>query len=277
MIKKTVSALVLSTLFSVNSYANNIGAGSHSANEKQENTSYSVDDKLIEKEASSQELDHLRLKSIRDAVYTVSLQTAVNDEYNKIEQQLEDDEFLVSEVFNFMTPFLLSEGKLMPPIISEAQDSLNIVSNTEASASLTTFTIERDARIVSRGLSWRDYLIIEDFPVQKISPLLKPKTEEEAQAWREAQQEGERDGKEQAYLLYTDNVARLTRDVAGSIRFHRLMKQNIITKPILAKGKTLSSVNGKTLSVGNTLYKLTEHAIYEDESKWKVKSSHMNR
>lgn len=234
-----------------------------------------VNEDLIEKSKSIDEIANLRLNSIREAVYTVSIQFGMNEAYNKKENQLELDAISLDQQYDF-TSFLLSNGHQLPPIISESRDSLKLLSDEEAVASLTTYIIERDSRLVASSLSWRDYLIINDFPVQKINPLLMPKTAEEKTVWVEAKALGIAEGIEQAELIYQDNVARLTRDLAGAIRFHRLLKQGIISQPKVETGKLSSSVSGKTLSVGHTVYRLKEHAIYQEESQWKVKPSLVN-
>lgn len=233
-----------------------------------------ANDEVVEQVMSAQRINDLRVNSIREAVYTVSLQLAVNQEYNKIERQLEKSEVTLARMFD-LSPFLLANNRMLPPIITESEDNLRLLTDEEAVASLVTFKIKSDARIVSRDLSWRDYLLIADYPVQKLNPILKPKNKEESIAWSEAKAEGKRDGAEQAYLLYLDNLARLTRDASGAIRFHRLLKQGIITKPTLASGKSETSISGKTLSIGHTIYRLTEHSVYQEASKWKVKSSQM--
>ena len=227
---------------------------------------------LIEDKMTADEIRQLRNNSIREAVYAVSMQKAVNDRNEEIVAELEKQALQLDTMYDF-NPFLLENGRVLPPIITEAQESMKLVDESMAVTALTTYKIDRPARIVSTAPSWRDYLITLPMPVRKINPLLEPKTEEEKLIWAEANQAGTLDGIEQANQIFEDGVARLTRDMAGAARFKRLVKQQIITKPTLATGRTPVEVEGETMTVGKTVYRLTEKATYQSQEKWKARPS----
>lgn len=209
----------------------------------------------------------LRMKSIREGVTTMAVQAAVKTRYAAINEYLRARAQPLDRIYDFGA-LLLYGGRVIPPVVTEANGGMRLESDTEAVAEMTTYRIEARARIVSRPPSWRDYLLRRYPDATPVNDVLCPENAEEQRAWDRALQEGAKWGREQADRLFAINMARLTRDMVGILNFRLLMAQRIVELPMYAEGEPRIQVDGETLSIGRTVFRITKGAKYMKPNEW---------
>jgi defect-in-organelle-trafficking protein DotC len=226
-------------------------------------------DSLIENEARlenpSREIENLRVKTIKQAAFTVGLQTGTNERYEEINEHLEDMDVTLDQLYDFT--HLMVDRELIPPIIYEANDTMRYVSNDEAVSTVTTYEIAAKAK-VGRPPNWRDYLIQLWPAPKKINSALSPQNGDEERVFKKAFLSGWDEGQAQADQLFQDSMNALTADFTGMARYHLLVDTGVISKPVLAKGEQEVVINGETMSVGSTLYRITTKTKYQSVDKW---------
>lgn len=215
------------------------------------------------------EFAELRPNAIREAAETLGIQKAIRWRYEQINAVLEKRSDHLDKLFDFR-PLLMQDDKLLPPVITEANDVFSLNSLDEATASQTTFELKSDARIVTAPPSWRDYLIHHFGVNDQLHAALQPKDAVERVIWLEGVRRGWEIGTKQADSLFEANLNRLVRDFRGIVRFHMLAEQRVVSMPTFAEGDLGIRVNGKHLDVGQRIFRITDHSKFNPSGDWKV-------
>lgn len=210
----------------------------------------------------------LRLGAVKEAAETLGIQRAIQYRYEQINQVLDRSSGQLDRIFDF-SPLLMHNDKLLPPVITEANDVFTLKDNDSALSSDTTYEIKSEARIVTTAPSWRDYLIQHFSVNDQINPALVPKDTNEKVIWLDGVRRGWYLGAKQADSIFSANLARLVRDYRGIVRFHMLVAQHVVSMPVLAEGDMGIRVNGKMLDVGQKIFKITDHTRFTPDTEWK--------
>ncbi|MHB8408972.1 MAG: type IV secretory system conjugative DNA transfer family protein [Acidiferrobacterales bacterium] len=220
--------------------------------------------------ASQTPFHGLRAKAQRRAAYTLAVQTAVRWRYDQIDRELEWYSTTLSRAFD-MRPLLLDGGRVVPPAIGEASNAFRLYSSRSAASTITEYRILTPARIATVPPTWRQYLI-QHYPViDHVNPVLLPRNSVERRRWRAAIRRGWQRGIVLAGRLLQTNIARLTRDMVGMIRFKRLANQGVVSVPVLAANTPRIEVQGRTIEIGRREFRITQQASWKPEDQWRPK------
>ena len=134
------------------------------------------------------------------------------------------------------------------------------------------FRIDDPARFAMPTPTWRDwlYLGLDAGPVGV--PTLGangPATPGERQLWEQLVREGYEVGRQQAQDVFDLNLARLERTVWGMTRYFDLWQRGMVSAPVVATAReVVVREDARTISVGNTLYRITEQADFRPHQHW---------
>ena len=209
----------------------------------------------------------LRLSAIREAGTAIAVQKAVKHRYQQINDDLEKISYELDQVYDF-GPLVEHEGRILPPIISEVHNSLQIKSSTESISSQVVYKIIQNARIIPVAPTWRQYLVKNYGAIEDVNKVLLPKTAAEKKIWAQAVEKGWEIGLEQADRLFDANLARLERDYKGLLKFKLLSKQGIVSLPMVAEGEFGIKVGNKTLDVDQKIFRITKASDFNEAEKW---------
>lgn len=212
----------------------------------------------------------LRARAQRRAAYTLAVQTAVRWRYGHIDQELLAHSAMLNRIYD-MRPLLLNGGRVVPPAIGAASDAFRLYSPNSAASTVTTYRILMPARIATVMPTWRQYLIQDYTVTDRVNPVLLPRNDTERQLWKAAVTRGWKQGLWLAARLFRTNLAALTRDMVGMIRFKRLANQGLVSVPILATNMPRIEVEGRTLEIGRREFRITQNAAWRPESEWRAK------
>ncbi|MEY2341456.1 type IV secretory system conjugative DNA transfer family protein [Acidithiobacillus sp. IBUN Pt1247-S3] len=174
---------------------------------------------------------------------------------------------ILDRAFRFSS-LLLDAGRVLPPVI--LQDDRSFVQDGDAMAvtAQTTWKIYREGKIVSTAPNWRGYLLQSCGKPLRPNPVLLPKDAKDEMAWKEGVREGWKQGLRMAKDGFLLGLHRLTRDYGGMLRFWWLSQRGIVQAPILSTGDVGIRVDGRTLSVGERIFRLTDSGSFRPGSKW---------
>lgn len=178
----------------------------------------------------------------------------------QIAQELRGKDLFLDKTFDFRQLLITAPSGLLvePPIVSEAEDVLFIESNgQEAAVADKLLNIGREARIVSAPRNWRDYLLREWGVVDPPPDLLLPQNAEERKAFREAVEEGFRQGVQQADEIFQADLNLLLADFMGMVRYRMLLAQGIVSKPFTLQVDRGITGGGRELRVGDRALRIT--------------------
>lgn len=215
----------------------------------------------------------IRATAVHDAGETYAAQSAYCAQAKVINNSVDMKSAMLDGVFNFPL-LLLNGGRVLPPVIEEAGSSFTQKESNEAVTAVTTWHILKTARIVSAAPNWRDYLEMHCAAPLKPNPVLIPKKgsdtySQDKESWESGVKDGWLAGTLQANAGYKIAMHTLVRDYTGMMRFNMLEARGVVSTPLLSTGQVRIRADGRDLSVGETIFRLTDAGHFNaDDTKW---------
>ncbi len=208
----------------------------------------------------------IRLEAIEQAAVTMAIQEAVKYRYGQINALLKSmDKDLDKLDFSLL---LIHSGKVMPPVLREAKQVLQIKSANHSISSQHVYQILQPEKIVASTPTWRQYLIRHFNSIEEVNQLLLPKTDYEQAVWKKAVAKGWKIGIRQAESEFNANWNRFVRDFMGLITYHRLALQGVISIPEAEEGKIGVKVRGQTLDIDQRVFRIITPTKFKKVDEW---------
>ncbi len=223
--------------------------------------------------AGSSHINPIRLKAIQEAATTLGARGALAWRSLQIDRTLKNESQYLDHVFNFNS--LLINGDVLPPVLVEAQNSFNLASNDAIRLASKIYKIEAPARFTSVAPTWRTYLWMDFQKPDMPNKALLPTTQAEACVWNMYFKEGWKEGLEQANEIFADNLNRLKRDYVGMTLYRKLLDQNMISAPFIARSNLGVTGNANEIRINDRVARITQDAKLDPNSKnWKPVFTH---
>ncbi len=155
---------------------------------------------------------------------------------------------------------------VMPPVISEARDSVALDATVMRVAS-RVYHLDEQARVVDIAPTWRDWLYVgmstEDCslayePAVELSEQLRPRDSTEMEYFRSIVTRSYAMGRQQGGEIFEHNLARLERAYMGMRRYFELYARGMVSAPVIvASTDVVKRDDPNTLVVGNTIIRIT--------------------
>jgi len=195
-----------------------------------------------------------RFEMVRDGALMYASQCALKYYYQEINQSLLKNEALLNRVFNFQPLMLASD--VVPPVVIQSAKTVETINAEHLIIADRTFKIIRQGSFTTTPLSWKTYLIenIQAPPLPEQSFL--PRNSVEQEIWMRYVDQGWNAGKEQAFMMFQNNLSLIIEHYEGMITFHRLFQQGLMTAPIIQQidngitmGPHQMNINEKILAI----------------------------
>lgn len=222
---------------------------------------------LDEPSGFTSEFDNIRGKAIEQAAESYGSQAGYCMGVHEWNNWAKAHSEVFDKAYDFAS-LLVDGGRVLPPVILEDTSSYLQKGRSLAITAQTTWHILHYAKIVSVAPVWQDYLIQSCAPPLKPNPVLIPKNSADRVAWREGIEKGWAAGMKAAKQGFSLNLHRMTRDYAGMLRFWLLQKKGVMSAPILSTGTVSMKVDGRTLSVGERIFRLTSNGQFQSPKQW---------
>lgn len=217
---------------------------------------------------ASASVSSIRLQALRDTAMTIGAQSGLADRAKQLNAVLEARAQHLSQVFNF--DGMMLPHNVLPPILIEGRDSLNLATGESIRIADMTYEIQSQARFVTAPPTWRSYLWMDykKPPIPDVS--LLPKNQEERAIWKKYVDKGWKQGGEQAEAIFKENLARLKRDYSGMVLYRKLLAQNIVSAPFVAKTDLGVTGDGSNIRVNDQVLRITAlPTLQADSKRWK--------
>lgn len=175
----------------------------------------------------------IRLQAIQDTSLSVGAQGGLSWRATQIDRTLLSEQDYLDRIFNFSA--LILNKNVLPPVLAEGDMTLNLASPYALRLADKVYRIIDPPRFVTTAPSWRDYLWLNYNSPDSPNITLLPKTADERLIWNKYVQIGWQAGVAQANEIFAANLARLKRDFTGMILYRKLLDQNMVTPPYVAK------------------------------------------
>lgn len=218
---------------------------------------------------------HLERKALAQEAETFGAQGGLAAETHVINQGLNTQSKRLDQVFNFAP--LVEKGGIMPPVIIQGSRQAHYAPNVIRIAD-AVYLIVRPASFHSVTPTWRSSLLrhFRQPSLQDIPPALLPHTAAQRVIWTRAAARGWAAGLQEAHILYREDLARLTMDLTGMIRYQRLLLEGKVAQPVVAvahlgveRGQHLDGVPQR-MAVGVAEHRITRPAGFQTPRHWRV-------
>lgn len=211
------------------------------------------------------QISPMRQEVLRDTAMSIGAQSGLAWRMSVIQNTLKQRERDMDRIFNFDA--LVLPNHVLPPVLEEGRQAMNVASNDVIRLSDRTYRIVQQAAFVSHPPRWRDYLWQEYTKPERPNPSLLPTNKKERQLWAQYVKEGWNYGVEQADGVFSANLARLKRDYQGMVLYRVLLEQGMVSPPYVAHSHLGVTGGGSEMRVNDQVLRITALPRLNAESK----------
>lgn len=204
---------------------------------------------------STNAVGQIRYMAIRETALSVGARAGLAWRSNQIDDILSSDESVLNQAYNFYG--LMLPDNVLPPVLQEAQDTLNLADPNTIRLSSKVYRIKSQARFVTAPPTWRDYLWMDYAEPQRPDNSLLPKNKAEQTIWNKNVAKGWENGINQAANIFAANLARLNGDYKGMVLYRKLYQENMVSAPYVAKTDLGITGNGNSMSIDDRVLRIT--------------------
>lgn len=175
----------------------------------------------------------IRLRFITETATLVGAQGGLAWRSEQINCVLKRQQTQLDDVYNFRA--LMLKDDIRPPVLEEGQQELTLNGCEAIRTAEQIYRLVSPPCFVTAPPNWRDYLWMRFCQPESPDMTLLPKSTEEAAVWNCYVATGWQQGVDQANQIFTENVSRLNRDYRGMVLYRKLLAQNMVTPPFVAK------------------------------------------
>ena len=212
----------------------------------------------------------IRVDAIKETALALGAQGGLAWRSREIDEVLKASRDNLSIIFNF-NPLIL-ENNVLPPVLIESKQSLELSSNDTIRISDSIYKIVKPARFITAAPTWVDYLWMNFSSPDMPDTSLLPKNMWERKYWILYITKGWMNGIRQANNIYANNLAKLKRDFNGIMLYRELLSKHMVTKPFVVKTNLgITSNKDRTkLSIDDRILRITAASKLNPNAKqWK--------
>jgi defect-in-organelle-trafficking protein DotC len=209
----------------------------------------------------------MREAALKDVAMSLGAQSGLHWRSEQINVKLREKSKTLDQTYDFQQ--LLLSHNVLPPVLTEAHQTLNLDGPNTIRLADVTYEIESQAKFVTTAPTWRDYLWM-DYPLPpKPDNGILPHTTQEVNMWRKFAEEGWNKGIDQANQIYSDNLSRLERDYTGMTLYRSLRAQNIVSAPFVSRTELGVTGGGENMNVNDQVLRITAlPALEPNSTRW---------
>lgn len=207
----------------------------------------------------------LRGRSIKDTAMSLGAQGGLAWSSSQMNVWLDKERKYLDSIFNFGA--LMLDHGVMPPVLETGDENLNLADPNTIRVADRTYKIIQQAHFATTPPNWREYLWL-NYPKPELpDKTLLPKNAEEQKIWRDAIRAGWDKGVEQGYTIFQQNLARLRRDFNGMLLYRKLLQENMISAPYVARTELGITGDGEDMRINDQVLRIVEHPKLQTNSK----------
>lgn len=207
----------------------------------------------------AQPTDHsvnpVRFTALKQAALEVGTQAGLAWRAKKLNTFLEAQKRNLDHIFDFS--FLILNQNVLPPVLVEGRDTLDLADDFTIRASDHDYKIVQQPRFITAPPNWRHYIWMGYVKPEAPNATLMPKGGGERKIWNRYVQIGWDEGVTQADQIFASNLARLQRDYEGMILYRKLLAQNMLSMPQVSQADLGVTGGGDDMRVNDRVLRIT--------------------
>ena len=215
-----------------------------------------------------EQVNPVRLQALHETALSLGATGALAWRSEQVNASLEKNSKQINQIFDFNQ--LLLKDNIIPPVLVESDNNLNLSSSDAIRLSAKTYQLISPARFATTAPSWRTYLWMGYKKPTVPDRSLLPRNRAEANIWNRSIKQGWEQGIRQANSIFGSNLNRLRRDYNGMILYRKLLAQGMVSAPFVAKADLGVTGDSNEIHIDDRVLRITSHSeLQTDSSKWK--------
>lgn len=211
----------------------------------------------------------LRAQNLRETALSLGARGGLAERAQQINNTLLNYEPILAKIFQFYG--LMLDDNILPPVLVEARNTLNLSGTDAIRVADSNYKIITQARFVTAPPTWRDYIWMSYDAPELPDRSLLPRTKPERIMWERDIDEGWQAGLKQADVIFTENINRMVRDYNGMIMYRKLLAQNMVSPPYVAKMNMGVTGNNEDMTINDRILRITAlPQLQAESSNWKT-------
>lgn len=211
----------------------------------------------------------IRGLSIKESALSVGAQSGLANRAQKIDAYLAYHAPELDKVYNFNA--LILENNVLPPVLLEGRDTLNLDTPNGIRISDRTYKIAKQAHFVTTPPNWRQYIWMDYKLPERPDDSVLPKDKDEQVAWKYYTAKGWQKGVEQADTIFADSLARLKMDYTGMIQYRKLLALNMVSPPYVSHTELGVTGDANQIRIDDRALRITAlPALKPDSNEWRA-------
>lgn len=207
------------------------------------------------KTRSKASIGKIREMALRETSLSLGAQSGLAWQAKFIDEQLVKQARNLDAVFDFNS--LILEHNILPPVLLEGRNTLNLADTQTIRISDRTYKIAKQARFISTPPNWRQYLWMDYKKPDMPHVSLLPKTKQEKQLWCFYVEKGWQNGVEQAGVILEESIARIKEDFAGMILYRKLLAMNMVSPPFVSNTELGVTGDASEIHIDDRVLRIT--------------------
>lgn len=207
------------------------------------------------KSPDTTKINGMRLTALKETARGLAAQAGLSWRSKQINTMLITQKSHLDHIFNFN--YLILQSNVMPPVLVEGRNVLNMPDENSIRASDRDFQIVYPPRFITAPPTWRDYIWMQYKKPETPNGTLLPKNSDERDVWNEYVKIGWNEGVQQADRIFKANLNRLTRDYNGMVLYRILLAQNMVTPPYVSQAQLGVTGGGNDMRINDRVLRIT--------------------
>jgi len=219
--------------------------------------------------------ESLRIRLIKTKGLSFGLQAGKFWASQEIMKHLKSKDAILSKNYDARALIVPHKGFLiLPPVIDELDGKTVYKHNgSQIRTAEHLYQVRTNPRFVSKIPNWKDYIkfVVKNPNIKYVNILPSADDEEEISIWKKAVLDGWLQGIEQSKRMAISQIAMLTADMQGLVRYHLLADRNMIEQLEVSEQFNEVVASGKDMSINDVIINIkTNPELLADRYKWKA-------
>lgn len=207
--------------------------------------------------------ENVRVQMVRNAATSAAMRAGLAQQTLVINRLIDERSRELDQIYDFSS--LLIDGMILPPVIRRVE-RITEQEGDVLSYSAVRFRIVKQAKMVTRAPTWREFLRIPIFDNNNaVHPSLLPKSSDEKAAAAEGLKTGWEAGAKQANEMFFRGQQRLLNEFLGVMTYHALLKSNMVTLPKIARKNIPVSGDGSSMTIDQSVYSIQSRPSFNPQ------------
>jgi defect-in-organelle-trafficking protein DotC len=197
----------------------------------------------------------IREAALKEAALSLGAQAGLAARAKKIDDQLVRHTRMLDHIFDFNA--LVLEHNVLPPVLLEGRNTLNLADLQTIRVSNRTFRVSKQAHFITTVPNWRQYLWMDYQPPELPHQSMLPINKTEKVIWQHYASQGWEKGMEQANTILEESIARIKQDYNGMILYRKLLAMNMVSPPFVSHTELGVTGDGEEIHIDDRVLRIT--------------------